>query len=983
MSFSALESTFLSGTNADYIAALYQKYLTTPDQIDASWRVFFGDLNDNERAVLSDLYGASWTPNNNRKGQGFYGVETGDSAVKIVKGQSNQVANQIDRSPTLALPLSGGGETASVPSDILKSAARDSISALMMIRAFRALGHFQSNLDPLGMMERRHHDELDPKHYGFYDADMDRQIYVGGVLGMEYASPRQLVDACRQIYCGTIGVEFMHLMDPEEKSWIQQRIEEPRNHTDFTVNGKRAILERLTHAEGLEQYLHMKFVGTKRFGLDGGEALVPAIDQIMKRGGQLGVKEIIIGMAHRGRLNVLTNVLGKSFTALFSEFQGTPSTPDDVMGSGDVKYHMGTSSDRDFGGNTIHLSLTANPSHLEIVNPVVIGKVRAKQKQRNDKDYTQVLPLLFHGDAAFAGQGLVAETLMISEIRGYAVGGTIHVVINNQIGFTTMPQYSRSGPYPTDVAKMLAAPIFHVNGDDPEAVVHVARIATEFRQKFKKDIVIDMVCYRRYGHNEGDEPAFTQPLMYQKIATLPSTRAQYADRLVAENMITSDEPQKMMEAFYARLDSSFEAAKSYKPNKADFLEGAWTGLKTAGNDDRRGQTAVDVDTLKRIGRVLYAPPATFDVNSKISRQLDAKKAMFESGAGFDWGTAEMLAYGTLADEGFPVRLSGQDVGRGTFSHRHAIMYDQKTEEKYIPLQHVRAGQGEFEAYDSPLSECAVLGFEYGYSLADPKTLTIWEAQFGDFANGAQVVIDQFISSGETKWLRMSGLTLLLPHGYEGQGPEHSSARLERFLQMSGEDNWQVCNITTPANFFHCLRRQMHREFRKPLVVTTPKSLLRHKLAVSKMSDMTTGSSFHRILNDDNGVVMTAGRNIKRVIICSGKVYYDLFEEREKRGIKDVVILRLEQFYPFPARAMADMLKSFPEADIAWVQEEPKNMGGWFFVEPLIEDVLRDIKHKPCARPRYIGRIAAASPATGLLKRHQAEQAALVNEGLSI
>jgi 2-oxoglutarate dehydrogenase E1 component len=967
---------FLSGMNADYITGLYQKFLTAPDTVDASWRQFFSDLNDNERALLAELNGASWTPQNNRKGQGHYGVETGEGAAKTTKVQATQIANQQDRAPSRA--------TDAPPSaDALRAAAMDSIRALMLIRAFRALGHFQSNLDPMGMMERRHHDELDPSHYGFGPADMERPIYVGGVLGMDYASPRQIVDACRQIYCGTIGVEFMHLMDPAEKSWIQERIEAPRNHTDFTVNGKRAILERLTHAEGLEQYLHTKFVGTKRFGLDGGEALIPAVDQILKRGGQLGVREVVVGMAHRGRLNMLTNVLGKSFTALFAEFQGTPTNPEDVQGSGDVKYHMGASSDRDYDGNTIHLSLTANPSHLEVVNPVVIGKVRAKQQQRGDKDYTQVLPLLLHGDAAFAGQGLVAETLMISEIRGYAVGGTLHIVINNQIGFTTMPQYSRSGPYPTDVAKMLAAPIFHVNGDDPEAVVHVARIATEFRQQFKKDVVIDLVCYRRYGHNEGDEPAFTQPLMYKKIATLAPVRTQYADRLVAEKIITADESQKIMDTFLARLESSFEAAKSYKPNKADFLEGAWTGLKTAGNDDRRGTTAVDAGTLKRIGRVLTTVPASFEINSKIARQLDAKKKMFESGEGFDWGTAEMLAYGTLLDDGYPVRLSGQDVGRGTFSHRHAIMYDQNNEEKYISLQHIKDGQPKFEVYDSPLSEAAVLGFEYGYSLADPRTLTIWEAQFGDFANGAQVIIDQFIASGETKWLRMSGLVLLLPHGYEGQGPEHSSARLERFLQLSAEDNWQVVNITTPANYFHALRRQMHRDFRKPLVVMTPKSLLRHKLAVSRLSEMSTGSSFHRILDDDNLVLMNAGAGIKRVVICSGKVYYDLYEEREKRGLKDVVILRLEQFYPFPAKALGDMLRSFPQADICWTQEEPKNMGAWSFVEPYLEDVLREIKHKPSARARYVGRLAAAAPATGSAKRHAAEQAALVNEALTV
>jgi 2-oxoglutarate dehydrogenase E1 component len=983
MATSLAQATYLFGTNADYITGLYQKYCENPQSVDASWQQFFGGLNDNERSLLAELNGASWTPKDNRKGHGYYGVEVTRPLANNQESTGSKDKAEGLRVVVTSPPSTSASATTAPSPDALKAAAMDSIRALMLIRAFRALGHFQSNLDPMGMMERRHHIELDPAHYGFTDADLDRAIYVGGVLGMEYATPRQIVTACQEIYCGTIGVEFMHLMDPAEKSWVQERIEAPRNHTDFTVNGKRAILQRLTEAEGLEQFLHTKYVGTKRFGLDGGEALIPAVDQIMKRGGQLGVREIVVGMAHRGRLNMLTNVLGKSFTALFSEFQGTPSTPDDVQGSGDVKYHMGVSVDRDFDGNTIHLSLTANPSHLEVVNPVVIGKVRAKQQQRNDHDHTQVLPLLLHGDAAFAGQGLVAETLMISEIQGYAVGGTIHIVINNQIGFTTMPQYSRSGPYPTDVAKMLAAPIFHVNGDDPEAVVHVARIATEFRQQFKKDVVIDMVCYRRYGHNEGDEPAFTQPLMYKKISTLPPVCEKYADRLVAEKVVTPDEPQKIKDAFFARLESSFEAAKSYKPNKADFLEGAWTGLKTAGNDDRRGSTAIEIDQLKRLGRVLYTVPASFDINPKISRQLDNKKKTFETGEGIDWGTGELLAYASLIDDGYPVRLSGQDVGRGTFSHRHAIMYDQTSEEKYIALQHIKEGQPKFEVYDSPLSEAAVLGFEYGYSLADPRTLTIWEAQFGDFVNGAQVVIDQFISSGETKWLRMSGLVLLLPHGYEGQGPEHSSARLERFLQMSAEDNWQVCNITTPANYFHALRRQIHRDFRKPLVVTTPKSLLRHKLAVSRLSDMGPGSSFHRVLNDDNLVLMNAGQNIRRVILCSGKVYYDLYEEREKRGLTNVVILRLEQFYPFPAKALGDMLRVFTNADICWCQEEPRNMGGWSFVEPYLEQVLKDIKHRPGTRPTYVGRMAAASPATGSAKRHAVEQAKLVDEALAV
>jgi 2-oxoglutarate dehydrogenase E1 component len=967
MALTSQQYAFLAGTNADYMTGLFARYKAGDQSIDPALRTFFDGLQDSERALLSELDGASWTPPGNRKGRGDYGVQTGDAGAKTAKAQAGQAANS-SAAPSL---------------ESVKQATKDTISALMLVRAYRALGHFTAHLDPMGMMERRAPAELDPGHYGFGPADMDRPIYLGGVLGMETATMTEIVRALHDIYGGSIGIEFMHLMDPDEKSWLQSHIEEGRGRTPFSAAQRRWILERLTDAEGLENYLHTKYVGTKRFGLDGGESMIPAIDAILMRGAELGVRETVVGMPHRGRLSMLTNVIGKPFTALFSEFQGNSSAPDDLQISGDVKYHMGYSSDRTFGEHSVHLSLTANPSHLEAVDPVVIGKVRAKQIQRGDTDCIEVLPILLHGDAAFAGQGLVAETLMISEIRGYRVGGTIHVVVNNQIGFTTMPQYSRSGPYPTDVAKMLPAPIFHVNADDPEAVVHVSRLAIEFRQQFKKDVVIDLVCYRRYGHNEGDEPAFTQPLMYKKIAELVTCRTQYAARLASEGVVSKQESAKMISEFNAKLDSAFETAKTYKPNKADYLEGAWTGLKTAAADDWRGKTAVPLDDLKKIGEKLCTVPSTFDVNSKIARQLDVKKKMFETGEGIDWVTGEALAFGTLLSEGYPVRLSGQDVGRGTFSQRHAILYDQKTEEKYIPLQHLKEGQATFEAYDSPLSEAAVLGFEYGYTLADPRSMTLWEAQFGDFANGAQVIIDQFISSAETKWLRMSGLVMLLPHGYEGQGPEHSSARLERFLQLSAEDNWQVCNITTPANYFHALRRQIHRDFRKPLVITTPKSLLRHKLAVSKLSDMGPGSSFHRILNDDNTVVHKGGAAIKRVVLCSGKVYYDLFEEREKRGVKDVVILRLEQFYPFPHKAMVDMLKMYPKADIVWAQEEPKNMGAWSFVEQFIEDVLKDVQHKPCTRARYVGRMAAASPATGLMKRHQAEQAKLVDEALKV
>ncbi len=952
--------SFITGVNSEYIAHLYAQYKRNASGIDPSWKKFFSELNDDEVSILKELHGASWTPDENRRETNQFNGTDGNENAK----DPNPMEKVVE-----------------VGEDV-RLGTIDSIRAIMLIRAYRARGHLEADLDPLGLVEKEYHPELDPAHYGFTDADYDRPIFIDGVLGLETATLREIVAVLKETYCSKIGVEFMHLTDPEEKSWVQQRIEEPHNKTDFTVEGKKAIYQRLVAAEGFEQFLHVKHTGTKRFGLDGGEALIPCIEQIMKRGGQMGLKEIAVGMAHRGRLNVLTNVMGKSFTAVFSEFQGKSSQPDDVQGSGDVKYHMGTSGDRDFDGNTIHLSLTANPSHLEFVNPVVIGKVRAKQVQANDIESETVLPMLLHGDAAFAGQGVVPETLMISDLPGYRVGGTMHIVINNQIGFTTRPKFSRSGPYCTDVAKMLAAPIFHVNGDDPEAVVHVARIATEFRQKFKKDVVIDMFCYRRFGHNEGDEPAFTQPLMYKQIKQQKTTCEKYAEQLIAEGTMTKEESQAILDEFHKYMEESFDAAESYKPNKADYLEGAWAGLTVAPDGARRGETSVEADKIQALGKVLSTVPSDFKANSKIVRQMKTKAKMFDTGENIDWATAEALAFGSLLDQDFAVRLSGQDVGRGTFSQRHAILYDQETEAKYIPLKNIAPDQPKFEAHDSPLSELAVMGFEYGYTLADPKTLVLWEGQFGDFVNGAQVIMDQFISSGETKWLRMSGLVLLLPHGYEGQGPEHSSARLERFLQSSAEDNWQVANCTSPANYFHILRRQMCRDFRKPLVLMTPKSLLRHKLCVSELSDFSEGSSFHRLLWDHDIEELAKPKDIKRVVICSGKVYYDLLQERRERKIKDVILLRMEQLYPFPDKSLAEELKQYPNADMVWCQEEPKNMGAWTFVEPEIETVLTKLKHK-VKRAKYVGRIAAASPATGILKRHLAEQAKLIDEALTL
>lgn len=962
------DQTFLSGVNAEYIAHLYTQFLKTPSNVDESWRDFFDGLKDSEILFLRELSGASWTPEENaRQLRNF-----GGSAVAPADGILVELAND-----TVKKSKSSGASAADI-----QKAALDSIRAMMLIRSYRFRGHLLANIDPLGMKPVEDHPELDPEYHGFSDDDYDRPIFVNGVFGLENATLRELVSVLKDVYCGAVGLEYRHISNVEEREWIQERVELPKNKSAFTPETKKSILERLTAAESFEQFLHKKHTGAKRFGIDGGESIIPAIEEIMKCGAELGLEEVIIGMAHRGRLNVLANVMGKPFRTIFAEFQGQSSTPDDVLGAGDVKYHLGTSSDREFNGKSIHLSLTANPSHLEFVNPVVIGKVRAKQIQRNDVESTAVLPLLFHGDAAFAGQGIIAETFMISELPGYRVGGTLHIVINNQIGFTTMPKFSRSGPYCTDVAKMLDAPIFHVNGDDPEAVVEVTRLATEFRQKFKKDVVIDIFCYRRFGHNEGDEPAFTQPLMYKKIATQETARSKYANQLIAEGVIDEAESQKLQDDFIGQLSDAFDAVESYKADSADYLEGAWEGLKVAYGDDRRGQTEVSEADIKRIGGVVTNVPEGFRINKKLQRVVTNKEKMLETGEGFDWSTAEALAFGSLLDDGYSVRLSGQDVGRGTFSQRHAIWYDQESESQHIALQHIKPNQPEFEAHDSPLSEMAVLGFEYGYSLADPKTLTIWEAQFGDFANGAQVMIDQFISSGESKWLRMSGLVMLLPHGHEGQGPEHSSARFERFLQLSAEDNWQVCNCTTPANYFHVLRRQMHRDFRKPLIMMTPKSLLRHKLAVSDMSMFTEGSTFHRILWDDDKDILVKPEKMKRVVLCTGKVYYDLLEERRKREIKDVTILRLEQIFPFPFNALGEEIRQYKNAEVVWCQEEPENQGAWSFVDRKIEKSLVDVKHKS-SRPIYAGRIEAASPATGSNSRHHAEQAALINDALSV
>ncbi|MBJ7578759.1 2-oxoglutarate dehydrogenase E1 component [Devosia sp. MC532] len=989
-----LLTSFLYGGNADYIEQLFSRYKSDPSSVDETWQNFFARLDDSPADAQKNADGPSWGRADWPK------AESGD-LVAALDGNWGEIAVKTEKAA--AKKATTEGKPAPSTADVLQ-ATRDSIRAIMMIRAYRMRGHLHADLDPLRMLAKEPAPELDPASYGFTDADYSRKIFIDNYLGLEYATLPEMLAILQRTYCGTMGIEFMHISDPEAKQWLQERIEGPDKEITFSPEGKKAILNKLVEAEGFEKFLDVKYTGTKRFGLDGGESTIPALEQIIKRGGALGIKDIVLGMAHRGRLNVLTQVMAKPHRALFHEFKGGAFYPEDVEGSGDVKYHLGASSDREFDGNKVHLSLTANPSHLEIVDPVVLGKARAKQDkfiapdaklvnmdQSAKPDRSVVLPLLIHGDAAFAGQGVIAECLGLSGLKGHRTGGSIHFVINNQIGFTTSPMYSRSSPYPTDVAKMIEAPVFHVNGDDPEAVVFAAKVAVEYRQKFGKPVVIDMFCYRRFGHNEGDEPSFTQPLMYSKIRSHKSTLEIYSDKLVAEGLYSAAEIEKIKADWKANLEAEFEAGQDYRPNKADWLDGAWKDFKPAELEGpRRGQTGVGLDVLHDIGTKLTTVPADFNVHKTVKRFMDNRLGAIESGEGIDWATAEALAFGTLVTEGHPVRLSGQDCERGTFSQRHSVLNDQQVENKtYTPLNNLSADQSRYEVINSMLSEEAVLGFEYGYSLAEPRALTLWEAQFGDFVNGAQVVIDQFISSGERKWFRMSGLVMLLPHGYEGQGPEHSSARPERFLQLCAEDNMQVANCTTPANYYHVLRRQLKRDFRKPLILFTPKSLLRHKRAVSGLVELGPDSCFHRLLWDDaeapglpkTTIRLTSDEKIRRVVLCTGKVYYDLLEDREKRGIDDVYLLRVEQLYPFPAKALHDELSRFPNADVVWCQEEPRNMGAWAFIQPYVEWVFDQIGREG-QRVRYVGRPAAASPATGLMRTHLAQLQAFLDDAFA-
>lgn len=957
-SLSDENSSFLSGINSTYIAELYQRYLKAPSAVNAEWAEIFDLLGDDESVLQEDIKGASWAPRASRVIGSGHGLPSISDALDKYKDNGTHTAQHESNAN-------------------IRRATLDSVRALMLIRNYRVRGHLSAQLDPLKLNTRLDHPEISPSNYGFTEEDLDRPIFLNYVLGFESATLREIITICREAYCGHLGIEFMHIQDPQEKSWLQERAEMTRGANSFSVSKKKAILKKLTESECFERFLDQRHPGSKRFGLDGGESAVPLVEHILRYGSKLGLEEVVVGMAHRGRLNFLFNIMGKPFKAIFKEFsQGTVAT-EGIRSFDDIKYHLGASTDRDFNDRSLHLSLTANPSHLEAVNVVALGKARAKQDCSHELKRSKVMCILMHGDAAMAGQGIVPETLALSQLPGYRTGGTVHLIINNQIGFTTSPLLGRSSPYCSDVAKMVGAPILHVNGDCPESCIHAAQIAIEYRQKFEKDVFIDMWCYRRHGHSEIDEPKFTQPLMYKTIDTHKSARQLYAEKLVNDRVISQEEADTIEKEFMDSLSEDAKISKNYVPNKEEWLEGDWQGLKAPSDSKKEPETGIDKNMLQKIGKTLGEVPKNFAIHLKLERLLEHRRAMLETEQNFDWATAEALAFGSLLCEANPVRLSGEDSQRGTFSQRHALLIDQKNETPYIQLNHIQNGQALLSALDSPLSEFGVLGFEYGYSLAQPNTLVLWEAQFGDFVNGAQVIIDQFIASGEKKWLRMSGLVMLLPHGYEGQGPEHSSARPERFLLQCAQQNWQVCNATTPANYFHLLRRQIHRDYRKPLILFTPKSLLRHKLCVSDFSEMQAGTCFKKVLLDGRDENLQDTK-IKRAIFCTGKVYYDLYKEAEKRD--DIYLARIEQLYPWPEAEIVALLGRFQNAKIIWCQEEPENMGYWQFTDRRLETAMQKAKTKQ-ARPLYVGREASASPATGIPSHHKAELEKLMKDAL--
>ncbi len=912
-------NSFLTTNNASQVISIYKDYIKDPNLVDKSWHDFFNTLAPEEISILADYQKIDWSQTS--RGKDF-----------------NQTS--------------------------LDQAITDSLRLVMMIRAYREIGHLIADLDPLGLMIKNSPSGLDPEYYGFQEKDYDRKIFLFGYLGFEKATVKEVFEKLQSIYSGTLAIEYKHIQSAEEYKWLKDRIEEKKD-MQLTPRGKRTILERLVSAEYFEKFLDTKYRGTKRFGLEGAESTIPALEQILKRSSEYGVEDFSFACAHRGRLNILANIVKKPHVQIFGEFIHGGENALSDQGSGDVKYHLGASSDRSFGGNLIHVSMAANPSHLEAVNPVVAGKIRAKQRLIRDNNNTRVSGLLIHGDAAIAGQGVVAETFTMSQLNGYRIGGLIHFIINNQIGFTTSPQYSRSAPYSSEIGKIVQSPIFHVNGDDPEAVVLASRAATEFRNTFKKDTMVDMFCYRKHGHNEGDEPSFTQPLMYETIKKKKSVASIYANKLLEQEVVNQKQIDYLKDQIWYDLEKKFEKAKNYKLKTKLWMGGQWSGLSRAPKDPlRRGKTSESEKSLKDTGIKITNIPDNFNLHPKLQKFNNARIKAIKTGKGIDWSFAEALAIGSLLKEGYQVRLAGQDSGRGTFSQRHSVFYDQKTEERYIPLNNISKKQKEFEIVDSFLSELGVLGFEYGYSLADPNTLVMWEAQFGDFANGAQIIIDQFITSSERKWMQMSGLVMLLPHGHEGMGPEHSSARIERFLQMAAEDNIQIVNCTTPASYFHALRRQIHRNFRKPLIVFTPKSTLRHPNNISRIEEFTGKTSFHRVIDDDI-------KNPKRVVFCSGKIFYELDDYRSEHKIKDVKIIRIEQIYPFPFDRLSEILMKYKDCEMIWAQEEPKNMGTWGFVKSRIRHVF--VRNNYEKKIHYVGRRPAAAPATGISKRHITNQ----------
>ena len=914
--------------NAGYVEEQYLRYREDPSSVDREWALFFA---------------------------GFELGANGNGAGAMAPG---------------------------APRAAIRADAEPVVGIFDLVHSYRELGHLVAHLNPLAAKPAGH-PLLEFSEFGFTEADLDRVIECGSFRGCATATLRELIDRLRATYCRTLGVEYLHVQDREQRQWLQDRMEPTSNDPALTLEHRLKVLDMLIAAEGFEQFLQRRYPTAKRFSLEGSDALIPLLDTLIEDGGQLGADEMVLGMPHRGRLNVLVNVLRKPYEMVLAEFEGSFLTHE-ATGDGDVKYHLGYSHDYvSRNGDRVHLSLAANASHLEAIDPVIEGMVRAKQNRLGDTSRTRVVPILMHGDAAFTGQGVVSETLSLSELDGYRTGGTVHIIVNNQIGFTTSPEYYRATTYPSEVAKIIQAPVFHVNGDDPEAVVQAARLAIAFRQQFKRDVIIDLVCYRRHGHNELDDPTFTQPTLYRTIEVHPTTPALYAARLIEAEATIQAEVERRRKEFFDLLDDAHTYARDFMPRQQVFaFGGLWKGLGWAG-EDWSADTRVPAATLREIAASFTRWPQSFHPHPRAAKLMEARVAMVDEGTAIDWGCGEALAIGSLLIEGTTVRMSGQDSGRGTFSHRHAILRDVETGSPWVPLDHVREGQASFFILDSMLSENAVLGFEFGFSLADPHKLVVWEAQFGDFANGAQVVIDQFIASSESKWQRMSGIVLLLPHGYEGQGPEHSSARLERFLQLCAEDNMQVCNLTTPAQLFHALRRQMHRSFRKPLVVMSPKSLLRHKLAVSPLADFTDGS-FRTVIDDPAaaehpavGVRLDRAR-VTRVIFCSGKVYYALLAGRDERDHDTTALVRIEQMYPFPKDEVSAILAAYPEArQVFWVQEEPWNMGAWHFIYHRFRLVL------PATHTlSYCGRPAAASPATGSFKIHQAEEAELVQRAFA-